>query len=127
MLIDWLNRDKILLLIVWSFFSFSVMKIFSLFLYTIHHIFLWYSCFYSLLYFGYYFILKSRSHIKLNYLQYTANNVLFVMLVTLFSYVYYKAIMLDNDYFAYTFFIAILVSNILLGSLLFLFTLKKGR
>jgi hypothetical protein len=125
MLTHWLNRDKILLLIIWSFFSFSVMKVFSIFLYSISHIFLWYACLYSSLFFVYYFIFKSMFHGKLSFLQYTASNILFVILVAFFSYVYYKLIMLDNDYFTYNVFIAILVSNIVLGSLLFLLTLTK--
>jgi len=101
------------------------MKVFSIFFYYAHHIFLWYACLYSLLFFAYYFIFKRMFRLKLSYIQYTANNILFVLLISLFSYLYYKIILLDNDYFAYTFFIAMLISNVVFGSLLFLFTLIK--
>jgi len=121
------QRDKILLLAIWSFFSFSVIKFFSIFLYSISHFFLWYTCLYSLLFFLYYFVFKIRFAIGLNYLQYTVSNILFSVLVILFSYAYYKVIMLDNDFFDLNFFIMGIISNLLLGSFLFLFTLIKKK
>ena len=122
-----IKKDNVLLLVIWSLFSFSAIKFFSIFLYTIHYIFLWYACLYSVLFFAYYFVFKIRAAAKLNYLQYTVGNILFTILITIFSYIYYKIIMLDNDYFDLNFFIGVLISNLLLGSLLFLFTLIKKK
>ena len=127
MLTGFINRAKILSLVTWSFFSFSAVKVLSIFLYTINHIFLWYACSYSLLLFFYYFAFKKQFGTRLTYLQYTANNILFVILITLFSYVYYKVIMLNDDSFAFNLFLLILISNLLLGSFLFLFTLIKKK
>src|SRR5436190_19936079 len=121
-----LSRDKLILLVVWSFFSFSIMKIFSIFLYASHYIFLWYACVYSILFFVYYVIFKVKFS-GLNYLQYTLSKISFVVLVTIFSYIYYKVILLDNDYFIFSFFLAIAISNVLLGSILFLLTLIKRK
>jgi hypothetical protein len=127
MLTGLLARDKIMLLITWSLFSFSVIKVLSIFLYTINHIFLWYALLYSLLFFPYYFLFKKRFHTKLNYIQYTASNILFTIMIALFSYIYYKIIMYDNDNFALNFFTTIVISNFILGSFLFLFTLIKKK
>jgi len=121
------GRNKILLLAVWSFFSFALVRAFSIFVYTISYTFFWYAGLYSLLFFSYYFVFRSRFGSKLNYAHYTANNISFVALIILFSYLYHKVIMLDNDHFAFNFFIAIVISNLLAGSILFLFTLIKRR
>jgi hypothetical protein len=116
-----------LLLVIWSFFSFSTIKFFSIFLFTIKYSFFWYACLSAFLFFFYYFIFKFRFIVRLNYLQYGVSNILFTGLVTIFSYAYYKVIMLDNDDFVGNFFIAILISNFSLGSLLYLFTLIKRQ
>src|SRR6266496_3162679 len=95
------KRDKIILLLIWSFFSFSVIKLCSVFFYNLNHSFLYYASLYSLLFFIYHFVFKIRFDTKLNYLQYTISNILFVILITMLSYCYYRLIMLDNDYFGF--------------------------
>ena len=121
------KRDKIILLLIWSFFSFSVIKLCSVFFYKLNHSFLYYASLYSLLFFIYHFVFKIRFDTKLNYQQYTISNILFVILITMLSYCYYRLIMLDNDYFGFNFFIVILISNLLFASLLFPFTLIKRK
>ena len=59
----------------------------------------------------------------MNFWQYTTENILFVTLITLFSYAYYKLVMLDNDYFDLDFFVAVLISNLILCWLFFAVTL----
>jgi hypothetical protein len=127
MLTGFIDRAKILSLVTWSFFSFSLVKVFSIFLYIINHILFWYACLYSLLFFVYYFVFKKQFGARLTYLQYTANNILFVILITLFSYAYYRAVMLDTDPFVFNFFLLVFISNLFVGSFLFLFTLTKKK
>jgi len=80
---------------------------------------------YSLLSFLNYFIFKARFGIKLNYARYLACNLLFGILITAFSYSYYLVIMLAGDQYNSRFYIWLLLSNAVIGSLLFLFTLIK--
>ena len=127
MLAPLFKKDKIIALLLWSFFSFSAVKFFSLFIYSLNHLFLCYAALYSLLFFIYYFVLKFRYDTKLTYAQYTLSNILFVTIVTAFSYCYQKLVMLDNDYFDFRFFLAILISNLLIASLLYPLTLIKRR
>jgi len=127
MLIGLAGKSKISLLIIWSLFSFSLVRIFSIFLYAISYIFVWYACLCALLFFSYYFIFKIRFHSKLSYVQYSVSNIIFIALIALFSYLYRRAMMPDNDLFTSDFFIAVLISNLLLGSLLFLLTLIKRK
>lgn len=127
MLTTLFRMDKILCLSVWSFFSFSIIKFFSIFLYSIDHIFLWNAGIYALLCFTYYFVFKIKFGYNLSYIQYVVSNILFVTLVTFFSICYYKLVLLDNDYFDWDFYFLISISGLLLGSLLFLITLIRRR
>lgn len=119
--------DRIFCLAIWSFFSFSIINFLLIFLYTIEHIFLWYAGLYSLLYFIYYFVFKIKFGRSLRYIEYAVCNILFVVLVTLFSFCYYKLVLLDNDYFDWSFYFSTSIFNLLLGSVLFLGTLIRRR
>ena len=127
MLATLFRTDKIICLSVWSLFSFSVIKFFSIFLYSVDHFFLWYAGLYSLLNFSYYFVFKIEFKHSLSYIQYVISNLLIVILVTSLSICYYKLIMLDNDYIDWSFYCLISISGLLLGSLLFLITLIRPR
>jgi hypothetical protein len=117
-----IKKDKLALLIAWSFFSFSVVSFTFIFSYFIQRWF-YYALFYTLLYFSYYFLFRAKFKIELTFWQYTVSNMVFVGLVTLFSLVYHKLIMLDSDRFEVKFFIVVLMANLFPGSLLYLFTL----
>jgi hypothetical protein len=127
MLTSLFKIDKLLGLGIWSFFSFSIIKFLSIFLYASDHIFLWYVGLYTLLYFIYFFVFKIKFRHNLSYIQYVVSNLLFVILVTLFSFCYYKIVLLDNDYFDWSFYFSISISNFLMGSLMFLVTLIRLR
>lgn len=120
-------KDKVSFLLTWSFFSFSLIKFSSIFIYVVNYPFLYYATLYSFLFFIYFFVFKSKFKIRLNYLQYAVSSILFVVVITFLSYAYYKIIMLDNDYFEFNFFIAILISTLLLTSLLFTVTLIRKK
>jgi len=115
------EKDKIISLFVWSFFAFSV------FIYFFIDTFLYQATLYSLLFFIYFFIFKTRFGIRLTYFQYITSNLLFIIGITIFSYGYYKLVMLDNDRFNFVFFIAILIATLIFASLLFLLTLIKKK
>ena len=121
------KKDKLLSLFAWSFFSFSVIKCFSIFSYSFAGIFLYEAVLCSLLFFIYFFIFKTRFGSRLTYLQYITSGFLFLIGITMFSYCYYKLIMLDNDRFNFSFFIAILIPSLVFSSLLFLLTLIKRK
>jgi hypothetical protein len=122
-----LKKDRLLSLFIWSFFSFSIIKCFSVFSYSFASTFLYEAILYSILFFIYFFIFKARFRSRLTYLQYTTSSFLFVTGITMFSWSYYKLVMLDNDYFNSNFFIALLISNLVFTSLLFLLTLIKRK
>ena len=122
------KKREILSLFVWSFFSFSFIRVFSIFVYITKNnlqYFLLISALYSLLSFLNYFVFKARFGIKLNYARYIACNIMFGILITAFSYGYYLVVMLPDDLFEFGFYITLFLSNIVLGSLLFLFTQIK--
>jgi hypothetical protein len=122
------KKREIASLIVWSFFSFSFLQFFSIFIYMTKNnlqYFLVVNALYSSLSFLNYFIFKARFGIKLNYARYLVGNIVFGILITAFSYGYYLIVMLASDHYNSGFYIALLISNIVLGSLLFLFTLIK--
>jgi len=121
------KKAKLLSLLTWSFFSFSVIKCFSIFSYSLPGAFLYETVLYSLLFFVYFFIFKVRFGGRLTYLQYITSIFLFVTGITIFSYSYYKLVMLDIDHFNFNFFIAILISSLVFSSLLFLLTLIKRK
>jgi hypothetical protein len=122
------KKEKIILLLTWSFFSFSAIKCLSIFIYVFGTgYFFIVAGFYSLLLFAYYFVFKSQFGIRLNYVQYIITNVLSGIVVTFFSYGYYLLIMLNNDYYNFRFYFALVISNIILGSLLFLLTRIKKQ
>jgi len=121
------KKDRIISLFVWSFLSFSVIKCLSIFIYSFVNTFLYEAFLYSFLFFIYFFIVKVRFGSRLNYLHYITSSFLFVIGIIMFSYGYYKLVMLDNDYFNLNFFIAILISNLIFSSLLFLLTLIKRK
>ena len=121
------KKDRIISLFVWSFLSFSVIKCLSIFIYSFVNTFLYEAFLYSFLFFIYFFIFKVRFGSRLTYLQYITSSFLFVIGIIMFSYGYYKLVMLDNDYFNLNFFIAILISNLIFSSLLFLLTLIKTK
>ena len=117
------EKDKIISLFTWSFFSFSLIKCFSIFIYSFDNTFLYEAGLFAFLFFIYFFVFKIRFGVKLTYLQYMTSSFLFVIYITIFSYSYYKLVMLDNDYFNFIFFIAVLISNLIFNSVLFLLTL----
>jgi len=117
------KKNKLLFLFSWSFFSFAWIKFSSVFVFTIGAPFIYLACTYSCLFFLFYFVFKIKFGIRLNFWQYTTENILFVTLITLFSYAYYKLVMLDNDYFDLDFFVAVLISNLILCWLFFVVTL----
>ena len=121
------KKDRIISLFAWSFLSFSVIKCLSIFFYSFVNTFLYEAFLYSFLFFIYFFIFKVRFGSRLTYLQYITSSFLFVIGIIMFSYGYYKLVMLDNDYFNLKFFIAILISNLIFSSLLFLLTLIKRK
>src|SRR6266498_2395684 len=125
MLSELFKKNKITSLFIWSFFSFALIKFFSIFFYAVNNFSVYYVLLYSFLFFFYYFVFKIRFSKGLNYLQYTICNILFVVLITIFFYGYYRLIMLDNDFFNFNLFIGILISNLVVGSLLFLLTLIR--
>jgi hypothetical protein len=124
------KKEKLLSLAIWSFFSFSVIKVLSVFFYMVKGNFLHLliiTVSYASLFFIYYFIFRTRYGARLNFAQYTVSNILYAAMLTLFSYGYYVLIMLKNDFFNAGFYIVLAISNLLIGSLLFLFTLIKKQ
>ena len=121
------EKNKIISLFVWSFFCFSVIKCFSVFIYFLTNAFLYQAFLYSILFFIYFFIFKIRFGTRLTYLQYTTNSLLFIIGIIIFSYSYFKLVMLDDDHFNIVFFTAIFISNLILTSFLFLLTLIKRK
>ena len=121
------EKDKIVSLFIWSFFSFSVIKFLSIFIYLFIDPFLYQVILYSFLFFIYFFIFRTRFGISLTYLQYVISDFLFVLGITIFSYSYFKFVMLDNDYFNFISYIAILIATLIFTSLLFLLTLIKRK
>ena len=124
------KKEKIISFVLWTFFSLSFVRFVSVFFfsfetslaYTVSLL-----CIYSILSFSYYFINKKRFHFQLNYAQYIVYNLLFSILASLFSYLYFRLVMLGEDHFPYSFYIALTVTNFILGSLLFPFTQIKKR
>jgi hypothetical protein len=124
------KKREILSLFIWSFFSFSVIQFLSVFIYAVKsnvQLFLLLIVLYSSLSFLNYFVLKARFGIKLNYPQYLVCNLVFGILITAFSYSYHLAVMLTNDRYSFGVYIGLLLSNLLLGSILYLFTLINGK
>jgi hypothetical protein len=121
------EKNKIISLFVWSFFCFSVIKCFSVFIYFLTNAFLYQAFLYSILFFIYFFIFKIRFGTRLTYLQYITNSLLFIIGIIIFSYSYFKLVMLDDDHFNIIFFTAIFISNLILTSFLFLLTLIKRK
>ena len=121
------KKDKIISLFIWSFFSFSIIKFSSIFIYSFINTFLFEAILYSFLFFIYFFIFRIRFGISFTYSQYIISNFMFLIGITIFSYSYYKLVMLDNDYFKFNFFIAVFISNLIFNSLLFLLTLIKRK
>ena len=121
------KRDKIISLFVWSFFSFSVVKCLSIFISFFVNTIIYGAVLYSFLFFIYFFIFKMRFGSRLTFLQYITSNLLFAVLITMFSYSYYKLVMLDNDHYRFNFFIVLFISNLVFNSLLFLLTLIKRK
>jgi|KBSSwiStaDraftv2_1062776.scaffolds.fasta_scaffold204027_3 hypothetical protein len=121
------EKNKIISLFVWSFFCFSVIKCFSVFIYFLTNAFLYQAFLYSILFFIYFFIFKIRFGTRLTYLQYITNSLLFIIGIIIFSYSYFKLVMLDDDHFNIVFFTAIFISNLILTSFLFLLTLIKRK
>lgn len=121
------KKDRIISLLSWSFFSFSLIKFSSLFIYSFINTFLFEAILYSFLFFIYFFIFRTKFGINLTYSQYITSNFLFLIGITMFSYSYYKLVMLDNDYLEFNFFIGVLISNLIFNSLLFLLTLINRK
>ena len=124
------TRKQWLSLFVWSFFSFSVLRIFSVFVYIFQNNLQYYlavTAIYSILGFLNYFLFKVRFGIKLRYGRYLACVVLFGLLITVFAYGYYLLIRLPHDRFAFDFYKGLFVLNLIIASLLYLFTLIKKR
>ena len=122
------KNKELLSLVVWSFFSFSVIRFFFIFVYITSNnlqYFLLVTALYSLLSFLNYFVFKLRFGVKLNYGRYIICNILFGILITAFSYGYYVVVMLPGDNFKFGFYITLLLSNTIVGSLLYFFTLIK--
>ena len=125
-----LRKEKIILLLTWSFFSFSVIQFLSIFIYTVGNGVAYFSIvagLNSILLLTYYFVYKSRFGTRLNYWQYMITSILSGILITGFSYGYYLLVMLNNDYYNFRFYVVLIISNIFLGSLLFLFTRIKKK
>jgi hypothetical protein len=123
-----INKKGLSSLFVWSFFSFALLRFFLLFIYlgpnrSGYSLLL--ASLYSLLSFLLYFVFKLRWRIKLNYMQYMICNMLFGILITAFSYSYYLVVMLPGDRFDLPFYVSLLLGNMLIGSILYLFTLIK--
>jgi len=124
------KKKELLSLFVWSFFSYAVIRFTFLFIYLVEtnlRYFLMVILLHSLLSFLNYFIFKIRFGVRQGYLQYIICNVLFSTLVTSFSYGYYFVVMLPGDQFKWGFYFRLFLLNVILGSLLFLFTLIKKR
>ena len=124
------KKDKLISFVLWAFFSLALAQFVSVFFFsfdstssrTVSIL-----CLYCVFSFAYYFITKKRFRLNLNYPQYIIYNLLFSVLIALFSYVYFRLVMLNNDNFHYRLYLTLLVTNFLLGSLLYLFTLIKKR
>lgn len=122
------KKDKLISFIIWSFFSFSLVQLLSIFIYSLNNNSAFALVTISLstiLSFAYFFINAARFKFRLSYPQYLIYNFLFSLLVTIFSYGYFCIVMLNNEVFPYQRFLALAIVNLLCGSLLFLFTLIK--
>ena len=122
------KKEILLTFVLWSFFSMALVKLLAVLLFAgvtrpVYTISIF--CLYSLLSFSYYFINKKLFFVTLNYTPYIIYNLLFSVLIALYSYLYFKLVMLNNDYFSFGLYTSLIVTNAILGSLLYLFTLIK--
>ncbi len=111
----------------WTLFSVALVQFLSIFFFSfsstgMYLIILLLFCLFS---FSYYFIFKKRFGFQLSYGQYIICNLLFSLLVAMFSWFYFRLVMLNDDPFPYTRYIGLLLVNFLVGSVLYLFTLIK--
>ena len=123
------NKKKLLSLFVWSFFAFSGFKLLSVFIYLGKSIFghlVFISVFYAFFFFLYFFMFRARFGVRLNYWQYLLSNILFLAMLSFFSYGYYMLIIINNYFYDTAFYIVLAISNLVIGSALFLFTLIKN-
>lgn len=124
------TRKELVSMLVWSFFSFTVIRIMSVFIYIFQgnlQYFLSVVAVYSILCFLNYFLFKIRFGVKLNYLKYITCCMSFGLLITVFAYGYYLLIRLPHDHFEFGFYALLFVVNIIIGSLFYLLTLIKKR
>ena len=124
------NRKELVSMFVWSFFSFSVIRIMSVFIYFFPgnlQYFLAVVAVSSILCFLNYYLFKIRFSVKLNYQKYITCCISFGLLITVFAYGYYLLIRLPHNYFEFGFYARLFVLNLIIGSILYLFTLIKKR
>src|SRR5690349_7796379 len=98
------KKEILLTFVLWSFFSMALVKLLAVLLFaadkgSVYTISIF--CLYSLLSFFYYFINKKLFSLTLDYKLYIIYNLLFSVLIALYSYLYFKLVMLNNDYFSF--------------------------
>jgi hypothetical protein len=122
--------QRIVSLIIWTFFSFSAVRLISAVVYPVqdgYPVFMGLSFFYSLFFFLFWFLFKRWFSHSLNYGQYILYNMVYGLLILGFSYLYYFLVMLRNDFYSWNYHIWLFVFNLVVVSFLFLFTLISKK
>ena len=118
-----LKKEKLFFLIAWSLLACSLLRLTDIFILSFDNNFYYFIVKLIIqagLYYGYYHLLKLRFSIKLNYIGYIIENIIYSLLIILFAFVFHKITSLNNGEFYLTSFFILFFLNLVLSSILFL-------
>lgn len=118
-----LKKEKLFFLIAWSLLACSILRLTDIFILSFENNFYYFIIKLVIqagLYYGYYHLLKRRYDIKLNYIGFIIENIIYSLLILLFAFVFYKMTALNNGAFYIIHFFILFVLNLMLSSILFL-------